>query len=180
MLVCRKLVQHYNRPKLIFWIDIFHQLRRIKLNSIWTYLPTFRVFPIKIESIKSVLIDENHGVFNETASGCWIVDHDTVFTSSRIVPSSQCNQNFDAVFLESHHLGVEARTVFIRVWPGIKDLHDSLVRIQRGESVQDVSAQIQINVSRSVFGFSLPIPRPICIVTNDFSRTCFTNSNQMD
>jgi hypothetical protein len=40
-----------------------------------------------------------------------------------------------------------------------------------------VGAELQINVSRSIFSFTLTIPRPVCIVTNYFGRTCVKKSN---
>lgn len=136
------------------------------------YLPTFRVFPIEIQSFESVIVHKDQGVFNKSASGCWIVDHSTVFASLRIIPASQGDQHLDAVTLECRHFGVEFWTVFISVRPRVEYSHDQLIRIQSSESVKNMGAEIQVNITWSIFSFTLAIPRPVGIITDDFIIFC--------
>ena len=134
----------------------------------------FYSLPANISDIpvESVILDENDGVFNKAAPGCWIVDHGAVFTSRRVVPAAEGDKDLDAVTLESRDFTVQFRAVLVSVGPRIKDTHSRLIGIQSGESIKDVSAEVQIDVSGRIFGFSLAIPRPVRVVTNHFVFVC--------
>ena len=60
------------------------------------YLPTFGIFPVEIESVKSVLVDELDGGFDEALSGFRVVDEFAVLAALGIVPAAQGDQHFDA------------------------------------------------------------------------------------
>lgn len=54
-----------------------------------TNLPTLRVLPVEVETIKAVLLEERDCVLDEFGAGGRIVYELRVFVASGIVPSTQ-------------------------------------------------------------------------------------------
>ena len=71
------------------------------------YLPALRIFPVQIKAIKVVLFDELYDVGNELCSRCGIVHQTTVFVTGRVIPTTDCNGDFDAAIPECCNLGIE-------------------------------------------------------------------------
>lgn len=88
----------------------YKKIHKLWCNFFFNYLPTFRIFPIHIQSIEAVLPQKANHVGYEPVSVLFTVDQTTVFISSRIIPSSNGQQNFDITFLQSHHFFVKFLT----------------------------------------------------------------------
>ena len=90
----------------------------------WHYLPAFRILPIKVQTIETILFDEFDGFGDESGPGWWTIDQFAIFSTGGVVPSTQSNQNLDAAATQSCYFGVEIRSVFVRIWPAVEDFHE--------------------------------------------------------
>ena len=57
------------------------------------YLPTTRVFPVKIQAVEIVRYYEVNYIVYESFSCSWIIDQSTILVVGRIIPTSKCNHH---------------------------------------------------------------------------------------
>lgn len=72
-----------------------------------TYLPTFRIFPIEIQSVESEFGDKLQNGSNEILTTVSVVNQTTVFITGRVVPTADRDQNFQSSFFQRDHSFVE-------------------------------------------------------------------------
>ena len=132
------------------------------------YLPTLWIFPIKIQSIETVFLNEGDCPVNETLPGRWIVNQLAVLAAQWVVPTTQTDQDLDTLLFKCRYFGVKIWPVFVSVGPWIENLHNSFTGIEGGETVDDVGAQSRIDVLRFVLATFLTITSPVGEVADDF------------
>lgn len=71
------------------------------------HLPAFGIFPIKIKSVKVVLLNESDDIFDELLSGGRIVDQSRVLVALGVVPASDSNSDLDPARLVSSNLPIK-------------------------------------------------------------------------
>jgi hypothetical protein len=55
------------------------------------YLPTLGILPVKIKSIKTMLLKELDDMFDKSSASRRVVDQTTVLVTCRVIPSAKCN-----------------------------------------------------------------------------------------
>ena len=133
--------------------------------SNYIHLPALGIFPIEIESIKSIFLDEFNDIVVETFSGVGVVDEATVLVSERIIPPAKGDRDFDAFLLVG---GNAFEETVVNVGPTVVYFQHQIVGVQDGKTVNDVGAHGGIDVIRWVFALSWTVPCPVREVTDDF------------
>ena len=131
-------------------------------------LPALGVLPVEVQSLEAELFDELHGIGDELVPGRRIVDHAAVLVTLRVVPSAQCDQHSDALLLQTGNFLVKSRPVLVDIAPRVEHLHHQVAVVERGEAVDDVGAQVDVDVGRRVSSGARAVPRPVGVVTDDF------------
>ena len=70
------------------------------------------------------------------------------------------------------NLFVEFGSVLVGVGPGIEDSHLEVGGGQRGETEDDVRAQVRVHVAGSVLAVAASVPRPVGVVADHLVFTC--------
>jgi hypothetical protein len=71
------------------------------------YLPTLGIFPVEIEPVKVVLLEELYCVSVESVSGFGTRDESRIFVAFRVVPTTESEKNLFVGGLQGCHPLVE-------------------------------------------------------------------------
>lgn len=71
------------------------------------YLPTFRILPVQVQTVKVIFFNEIYNVINETFSSTRIVDKAGIFVTSGIIPTANGYQYLNSFGLVSSYFFVE-------------------------------------------------------------------------
>lgn len=72
-----------------------------------SYLPALWIFPVKIKAIEIVSLYEPNYMINKSRSGSRAIHKSAILVSSRIIPTTKCNQNFNSKLFKICDLFVE-------------------------------------------------------------------------
>lgn len=84
--------------------QLLHEEGKVLLVRIWSLatvdLPALRVFPIKVQTVKSVLGDKLQSLGNKACSGTSTADQCAVLAAQGVVPATKGQKDLDALFFQ--------------------------------------------------------------------------------
>jgi len=132
------------------------------------HLPADWVLPVKVQAVKVVVCEELYGVLYEGFPAVRAAHKPAVLVPLAVVPAAQRQQHLPPPPLQPSHLLVK---LIVKVCPAVMRPNGERFRVQYGESVNNVGAEVGLNVCRLKLSLSGPVPGPVGEVTNYTVRT---------
>lgn len=162
------------RLALEFLSQLLHELGVIIFISGLPAVPIRRILPIQIHSIKVILSQEFDNIFDEIAAPA-IVRHHRREPRRAFVPSADREHNLQLLIvrLQAGEFGVAP---FLDILVFIERLQ-VIVFGETAECVDQMRAQVRVDVLRTEFRRARTVDAPVCVIANDARLTCLAFSS---